>query len=120
MKKFLSVVLAFMVLATACFVLAGCSKGDELEGTWKGSTVEDDPDYALGVTMKFDGKGKLTYSTDYSSEQSGTYTIEGDQLTISLDSWDNDQHFTFKITDNALDLTNSPDEYGNDYHLEKQ
>lgn len=37
-------------------------------------------------------------------KQKGTYSIDGDQLTVTLESWSEPSTYTFSLEDNSLTL----------------
>ena len=77
-KKMMALLLALMMVLslTAC----GGNK-DALAGTWSADLGDDGV-----ITWMFDGKGKCTMENAY-MKQDGTYSIEDDQLTVTLESW---------------------------------
>lgn len=94
MKKIIVLLLAVaMVLA-----FAACGSKDALAGTWTGDLGLDGT-----VTWTFDGSGKVKFENEY-AKQNGTYTIEGDQVTIKLELWDEAQTFTFSVSGNSLTM----------------
>lgn len=94
MKKFVSLLLVTVMLLT----LAACGSKDALAGTWTGDLGADGT-----ITWTFDGNGKVKFQ-NVASKQGGTYTIDGDQVTITLELWDEAQTFTFSITGNTLTM----------------
>ena len=72
MKRILSLFLTTAILLT----LTACGSKDELAGTWSAEL-----EYDGVITWTFDGKGKCTMENSY-MEQEGTYSIDGDQLTV--------------------------------------
>lgn len=94
MKKIIVLLLAVaMVLA-----FAACGSKDALAGTWTGDLGLDGT-----VTWTFDGSGKVKFENEF-AKQNGTYTIEGDQVTIKLELWDEAQTFTFSVSGNSLTM----------------
>ena len=94
MKKIIVLLLAVaMVLA-----FAACGSKDALAGTWTGDLGLDGT-----VTWTFDGSGKVKFENEF-AKQSGTYTIEGDQVTIKLELWDEAQTFTFSVSGSSLTM----------------
>ena len=94
MKKIIVLLLAVaMVLA-----FAACGSKDALTGTWTGDLGLDGT-----VTWTFDGSGKVKFENEF-AKQNGTYTIEGDQVTIKLELWDEAQTFTFSVSGNSLTM----------------
>lgn len=77
MKKFVSLLL---VVSMLLLVLTACGSKDTLAGTWTGDLGPDGV-----VTWTFDGSGKVKFDNGF-SKQDGTYTISGDQVTISSSS----------------------------------
>ena len=75
-KKMMALLLALMMVLslTAC----GGNK-DALAGTWSADLGDDGV-----ITWMFDGKGKCTMENAY-MKQDGTYSIEDDQLTVTLE-----------------------------------
>lgn len=95
MKKFVALLL---IAATLLTFAAACGAKDELAGTWSAEF-----EYDGTITWTFDGRGKCTL-VDYFGELKGTYTIEGDQLTVKLESWSEPSTYTFSVDGNTLDM----------------
>ena len=94
MKKYVTLILFVTVLLT----LAACGSKDALAGTWSAELGEDGL-----ITWTFNGKGKCTMENVY-MEQDGTYTIEGDQLTVMLEAWSDPSTYTFSVEGNSLTM----------------
>ena len=101
MKKVVSILL----ILTLVLALAACGSKDALAGTWTGDLGADGI-----VTWTFDGKGKVKFENEF-SKQDGTYTIDGDQVTISLELWDAPNVYTFSVSGNSLTM-NANNELG--------
>ena len=71
---------------------------DALAGTWSAEF-----EYDGTITWTFDGKGKCTMENAY-MKQNGTYTIEGDQLTVTLEAWSDPSTYTFSVDGNSLTM----------------
>lgn len=94
MKKFISMLL----IAVMMLSLAACGSKDALAGTWTGDLGADGT-----VTWTFDGSGKVKFDNTF-SKQNGTYTIDGNQVTIKLELWDDAQTFTFSVEGGSLTM----------------
>ena len=94
MKKIIALLLALSLI----LALAACGSKDALAGTWTGDLGADGT-----VTWTFDGKGKVKFDNTF-SKQDGTYTIDGDQVTIQLELWDEAQVFTFNVSGGSLTM----------------
>ena len=94
MKKIVSLLL----IATLLLALAACGSKDALAGTWTGDLGADGT-----VTWTFDGSGKVKFDNGF-SKQDGTYTIDGDQVTIQLELWDEAQTFTYAVDGSNLTM----------------
>lgn len=94
MKKLVSLLL----IASLLLVLAACGSKDALAGTWTGDLGLDGI-----VTWTFDGSGEVKFDNGF-TKQDGTYTIDGDQVTIQLELWDAAQTFTFSVTGSSLTM----------------
>ena len=94
MKKFISLLL----LAAAILTLAACGSKDQLAGTWSAEF-----EYDGEITWTFDGRGKCTME-NFFTKQNGTYTIEGDQLTVKLELWDDASTYTFSVDGSSLTM----------------
>ena len=95
MKKFLALLL---IAATLLTFAVACGAKDELAGTWSAEF-----EYDGTITWTFNGKGKCTMENSF-MKQDGTYTIEGDQLTVKLESWSEPSTYTFSVDGNTLDM----------------
>lgn len=96
MKKFLVSVIAVISL----FLAVGCgSKGNALIGTWTGDTND-----GLETTFVFKKSNKIEYSNEYGFESTGTYKIEDNKVTITLESWDESKIYEFTVKDDTLSL----------------
>ncbi len=94
MKKIVSLLL----IVSMFLVLAACGSKDALAGTWTGDLGADGT-----ITWTFDGNGKVKFENEF-SKQDGTYTIDGDQVTIQLELWDEAQTFTFSVDGSSLTM----------------
>ena len=94
MKKFVALVL----IAAVLLGLVACGSKDALAGTWSAEF-----EYDGTITWTFDGKGKCTMENAY-MKQNGTYTIEGDQLTVTLEAWSDPSTYTFSVDGNSLTM----------------
>ena len=111
MKKVLVMVL---VLLVSGLVLAGCGgSGDALKGTW----IERNPE-SFDTTWTFDGNGNCTTEDRFGGDE-GTYTIEGNNVSIKLSYWQQASNYTFSIDGSILSLT-AIESYLPDRTLEKQ
>ena len=95
MKK----IVALVLITAALLSLAACGSKDALAGTWSADLGDDGV-----ITWTFNGKGKCTMENAY-MKQNGTYTIDGDQLTVKLKSWGDDAStYTFSVDGSSLTL----------------
>ena len=88
MRKYVALLLIVVTLLT----LAACGSKDALAGTWSAELGADGV-----ITWTFNGKGKCTM-------QNGTYTIDGDQLTVTLDAWSEPSTYTFSVDGSSLTM----------------
>ncbi|MDY3218545.1 MAG: DUF5640 domain-containing protein [Candidatus Fimivivens sp.] len=109
MKKLAALILSIAVLLT----FASCGSKDALAGAWSAEF-----EYDGVITWTFDGKGKCTMENAYIN-QDGTYTINGDQLTVTLESWSEPSTYTFSVDGNSLTM-NENSGYGISGTFEKQ
>ena len=109
MKKLVALILSIAVLLT----FASCGSKDALAGAWSAEF-----EYDGVITWTFDGKGKCTMENAYIN-QDGTYTINGDQLTVTLESWSEPSTYTFSVDGNSLTM-NENTGYGISGTFEKQ
>ena len=91
-------ILALLLLAAALLTLAACGSKDALAGTWAAELGEDGL-----ITWTFNGKGKCTMENAF-MKQSGTYSIDGDQLTVELEAWSEPSTYTFSVDDSSLTM----------------
>ena len=94
LKKWMALGLAVCLVLT----LAACGSKDELAGTWSAEF-----EYDGVITWIFDGKGNCKLENSY-IDQDGTYTIEGDQLTVLLELWSEPSTYTFSVDGNSLTM----------------
>ena len=109
MKKLAALILSIAILLT----LTSCGSKDALAGTWSAEF-----EYDGVITWTCDGKGKCTMENAYMN-QDGTYTINGDQLTVTLESWSEPSTYTFSVDGNSLTM-NENSGYGISGTFEKQ
>ena len=94
MKKYV----ALFLIAVTLLTLAACGSKDALAGTWSADLGDDGV-----ITWTFNGKGKCTMENAY-MKQDGTYTIDGDQLTVTLESWSEPSTYTFSVDGSSLTM----------------
>ncbi len=94
MKK----LIALFLIAAVLLTLAACGSKDALAGTWSADLGMDGV-----ITWTFNGKGKCTMENAYMT-QDGTYTIEDDQLTVTLESWSEPSTYTFSVDGSSLTM----------------
>ena len=94
MKKYV----ALLLIAAALLTLAACGSKDALAGTWSAELGADGV-----ITWTFNGKGKCTMENAY-MKQNGTYTIDGDQLTVTLETWSEPSTYTFSVDGSSLTM----------------
>ena len=94
MRKLLAAALAALSLLT----LSACGSKDALAGTWSAEF-----EYDGTITWTFDGKGKCTMENSF-MKQDGTYSIDGDQLTVKLEMWDDPSTYTFSVDGDSLTM----------------
>ena len=94
MKKYV----ALFLVAVMLLPLAACGSKDALAGTWSAKLGADGV-----ITWSFDGKGECTMENAY-MKQSGTYTIDGDQHTVTLEAWSEPSTYTFSVDGSSLTM----------------
>ena len=94
MKKYV----ALFLIAVTLLTLAACGSKDALAGTWSADLGDDGV-----ITWTFNGKGKCTMENAY-MKQNGTYTIDGDQLTVTLEAWSEPSTYTFSVDGSSLTM----------------
>ncbi|MFR4995005.1 MAG: DUF5640 domain-containing protein [Oscillospiraceae bacterium] len=94
MKKYV----ALFLIAVTLLTLAACGSKDALAGTWSADLGDDGV-----ITWTFNGKGKCTMENAY-MKQDGTYTIDGDQLTVTLEAWSEPSTYTFSVDGSSLTM----------------
>ena len=95
MKKYV----ALFLIAVTLLTLAACGSKDALAGTWSADLGDDGV-----ITWTFNGKGKCTMENAY-MKQDGTYSIEDDQLTVTLESWSDPSVYTFSVDGSNLTMS---------------
>ena len=90
--------LALLLIAATLLTFAACGSKDALAGTWSAERWAD-----CVKTWTFNGKGKCTMENAY-MKQDGTYTIDGDQLTVKLEAWSESSTYTFSVDDSSLTM----------------
>ena len=98
-------IVALVLIAAVLLGLVACGSKDALAGTWSAEF-----EYDGTITWTFDGKGKCTMENAY-MKQNGTYTIEGDQLTVTLEAWSDPSTYTFSV-DGNINTMNENSGYG--------
>lgn len=94
MRKFV----ALFLIAVTLLTLAACGSKDALAGTWSADLGDDGV-----ITWTFNGKGKCTMENAY-MKQDGTYTIDGGQLTVTLEAWSEPSTYTFSVDGSSLTM----------------
>ena len=89
---------ALLLILAALLTLAACGSKDALAGTWSADLGDDGV-----ITWTFNGKGKCTMENAY-MKQNGTYTIDGDQLTVTLEAWSEPSTYTFSVDGSSLTM----------------
>ena len=89
---------ALLLIAAALLTLAACGSKDALAGTWSAELGAD-----VVITLTFNGKGECTMENSY-MKQKGTYTIDGDQLTVMLEAWSEPSTYTFSVDGDSLTM----------------
>lgn len=97
MKKLTSLLLILIVILS----LTACGSKDAVAGTWSGDMGADGV-----VTWTFDGKGDCTMDNTV-VKQEGTYSINGDQMTVKLELWDAEKVYTFSVDGNSLTMNDN-------------
>lgn len=97
-KTWTSVLLVLMmgVILTACG-----GKKDAVAGTWSADLGVDGV-----VTWTFDGKGSCTMENPY-MKQEGTYSLDGDQMTVQLELWEKEKLYTFSVDGDSLTMNDN-------------
>ena len=91
-------VIALALIIVMLFSLSACGSKDALAGTWSADLGDDGV-----ITWTFNGKGKCTMENAY-MKQDGTYTIDGDQLTVTLETWSEPSTYTFSVDGSSLTM----------------
>ena len=93
----------------------GCGKSDkELVGTWKGLTDGDSRENQIETTFTFKSGGDIAYENEFGIKSEGTYEINDNKVTITLESWDQPKVYEFKVDGDKLSLT-ATDKYSPSY-----
>ena len=98
-----------LVVLVSVLLLVGCGKKAPLVGTWNGDTQD-----GLNTTFIFEKNGDVQYKNEYGFDSEGTYKIDGDEVTITLKSWDQAKVYKFKVEGKKLKLT-ATDKYSPSY-----
>ena len=98
MKKWIKMSALLLALVMILGLTACGGSKDALSGTWSAELGEDGV-----ITWTFNGKGKCTMGNAY-MKQNGTYTVDGDQLTVTLESWSEPSTYTFSLDGNSLTM----------------
>ena len=89
-------VLMMGVLLNACG-----GKKDAVAGSWSADLGVDGV-----VTWTFDGKGSCTMENPY-MKQEGTYSLDGDQMTVQLELWEKEKLYTFSVDGDSLTMNDN-------------
>ena len=89
------------------------SGGDPLKGTWEGEDTNGSK-----CKFVFNGKGGVKFSRVL--DESGTYVISGNKVTVSLSSGTDVRSYYFEVTGNTLKLTVPKDEFWVGFTLTKK
>ena len=102
MKKNIFKTLPAMTLVIAiALAMVACGSKDAVAGKWTADLGADGV-----VTWEFNGSGKCSMKNTY-MEQDGTYTIEGDQMTVKLELWDEAKVYTFSVDGDSLTMNDN-------------
>lgn len=102
MKKNIFKTFAAMTLVIAiALAMVACGSKDAVAGKWTADLGVDGV-----VTWEFNGSGKCSMKNAY-IEQDGTYTIEGDQMTVKLELWDEAKVYTFSVDGDSLTMNDN-------------
>lgn len=101
MKKGKISIFILLLSVSLIIALTACSSGgkDAVEGTW----ITEDEFYG-NVTWKFDGKGGCSLEHD-TTDQKGTYELSEDDVTITMELWENPIIYNYTVSDSSLSLT---------------
>lgn len=120
MKKVAKKVVLLLLTVIMVTSLAACGKSgnskevkDELYGTWTRTSELDGT-----ITLKFDGKGGLSGEWDaggWTSDIAGEYTINGNRVSIKLESWDAPEDCSFVINGDTLSINDTYSIVGGDF-----
>lgn len=100
MKKWI----ALLLVLTMIPALAACGSKDAVAGTWSADMGLDGI-----VTWTFNGKGSCTMDNTV-MKQKGTYSLDGDQMTVKLENWDDAKVYTFSVSADGNSLTMNDNE----------
>lgn len=105
MKKIVAMVLALVMM----FTLAACS-GGSIEGKWAFG----------GTTYEFKEDSKVSISVNGALNYDGTYTMEGDKLTVTVNGLLGEQteELTYELKGDTLTLTGNVTFTGSNMTLE--
>lgn len=93
---------ATLLLLALVFALAACGGSkDAVAGTWTGDLGLDGV-----VTWTFDGKGGCTMENEF-AKQEGTYKLDGDQMSVKLENWDEEVVYTFAVDSGTLTMNDN-------------
>lgn len=93
---------AALLLLSLLLALAACGGSkDAVAGTWTGDLGLDGV-----VTWTFYGKGGCTMENEF-LKQKGTYTLDGDQMSVKLENWDEEVVYTFHVDGGTLTMNDN-------------
>lgn len=99
-KKYLLLIAIF----TFTFVLVGCGKSSELEGTWKGLTDGESRDTQMETTFTFKSGGEVEYKNEFGITSTGKYELKDNIVVIDLETWDKAKEYEYKVDGDKLSL----------------
>lgn len=102
MKKTMKKSASLLLVLTMILALVACGGSkDAVAGTWSADMGADGV-----VTWTFDGKGGCTMDNTV-MKQTGTYSLNGDQMTVKLENWDNEKVYTFSVDGSSLTMNDN-------------
>lgn len=108
MKKFTKIIALVLVSAMLALLFVGCGSGSSNSIVGKWEIKEEAEGISASMVFEFKANGDLAMTSEMNGSeimsQEGTYKVEGDQITVTLEGEDPETS-TFSISGDKLTIS---------------